>query len=249
MKISFEMAMAIAIAVAAISDKMVYRLPGGQDIASGRSSGWMTKYVAKVMDFIHNSHIKQNYLSILLLVAPLIVVLLLSQLLFSWFFGTIGKILFMSVILFYFLGNNKKEKGDNEFVRAHEHGFGILFWFALLGPVGALLYWFLIVNKKDDTIAEPANSHVNVGLMWLHAMAAWIPARITGFVYALVGNFSSGFNCWLGCIRTPTMPSKKVLTDCGQAATDASIESDEKNLVARAFIAWVVLSILIVIYK
>jgi len=243
------MAMMLAIAIAVMLDKWAEYIPGGEVVSRNRSTSWMANYTAKAIEMISNSHIKQNYIIIMLLLAPLIAILLLSQLLFCALFGTIGKILFKAAVLFYLLGNTSKEKGVGEFVSAHEHSFGILFWFALAGTIGALFYWFLIVSKKDDIINEFVNAHIREGIIWLHTLAAWIPARITGFIYALVGNFSRGFNFWLTCVRTPKMASNKVLTDCGRASTDASIESDEKNLVTRAYIAWTVLSIIIVLYK
>src|SRR5690606_7269479 len=105
------------------------------------------------------------------------------------------------------------------------------------------------VSKQSLIVMEPHNSNLHAALIKLHALAAWIPARITGFLYALVGNFSPGFKAWMNCATNPSKQSSQVLQECGEAAVDSATAGDDVRLVARAFIAWVVLSILIVVFK
>lgn len=129
-------------------------------------------------------------------------------------------------------------------ITAHEKMFGIIFWFVLLGTAGAVVYWLLINRKYIASNNVTTNSEGYIAA--LHALAAWVPARITCLIYALVGNFSTGFNCWLKCMQIVTMPSSKCLLDCGQAAllTTADDRDDIEHLVNRAFIVWIVFGIL-----
>jgi len=237
---------AIAIVIAVMIDRWVQYIPGGKIILQWRSINWLSVYVDKGMSLIANTGVTQGYLIIAALFAPLVLALLLLQLILVLLFGGIGKLLFVTLPLLYFLGNREIEGNESEFIVAHESSFGILFWFALLGPIGALMYWFIVALQKTNVTN---NQEVYKAFNFLHALAAWIPARITGFIYALVGNFTAGFNCWLTRMRIPTMQSSQLIQDCGEASVDASIIDDDKNLVTRAFIAWVVISILIVICK
>jgi AmpE protein len=238
----------LAIMIAVMIDRWVQYIPGGQYILRWRTTNWLNYYTTKIMVLLTNYGVTQGYLVIVLLFLPLVLILLLLKLILVLLFGGIGNLLFVTVPLLYFIGNREIEPGDSEFVVAHERSFGILFWFALLGPYGALMYWYFVAMQRT-AIAEQPNAESLAALNMLHAIAAWIPARITGFVYVLVGNFTAGFNCWMARMRTPSMQSSQFLADCGNAAVDASIAEDGKNLVVRAFIAWVVLSILIVVFK
>ncbi len=243
------MAAIISILIAALLDRYVQYVPGGQVIASCRSTSWMNTYIAKVASQLDKINIKQSYVIILSMFLPLCIGLFLTKLIFVYLLKNVGATLFFTLTLFYFLGNRDTEEHSTHFVLVHEAGFGVLFWFAVFGPTGALLYWFLVVSKQTAYANDPSNMNLRVSLLWLHALAAWIPVRITGFLYSLVGNFTPGFKCWLGCMQTPSMQSSKVLQDCGSAATDAATLGDDQNLVARAFVAWVVLCALIVAFK
>lgn len=237
----------LALIVAVLIDWWARHLPGGQFILRCRSVNWFSTYVTKMMELINHYKITRNYLVALAIYLPMVAALFLIQILFTKLFGATGSLLFVTFSLVYFLGNTDAGMQDSDFVQAHETSFAILFWFALLGPMGALTYWFLAVCKQNSAVTQAANPEINPVLEWVHAIAAWIPARITGFLYALVGNFTKGFNCWVKAMSNTKLPSSDVLNDCGIASTDATIENDSENLVERAFVAWAVLSIIIVV--
>jgi membrane protein required for beta-lactamase induction len=239
----------LALIVAVLIDWWARHLPGGQFILRCRTVNWFGTYVSKLMELVGHYKITNNYLVALALYVPLLAGLVLLQLLFSKMLGPTGNLLFLIITLVYFLSNKDLNNNDSEFVQAHETSFAVLFWFAILGPVGALTYWFLAVFKQVCGGLQDDNASLYKTLNWLHAMAAWIPARITGFIYALVGNFTRGFNSWLQAMRSPNLPSSDFLIDCGNAATDPTVADDGANLVERAFIAWVVISIILVMIK
>lgn len=179
---------------------------------------------------------------------PLCIALFLVKLLFGLMLGSLGNLIFIAITLFYFLGFRQN---DNEhtsvFVITHEQSFGVLFWFAILGPTGALIYWFLVLAQQTSIMQESSNDYLLQGLKLLHALAAWIPTRITAFLYALVGNFDPGFKTWMVSMRNPKLPSSQVLESCGFASAAATTDGDNERLVTRTFVAWVVLIILIVL--
>lgn len=237
----------ISLVVAAMADKYAKDLPGAPFIERCRSSAWLHTYLSKCLALLHKIGIQQTYLITLAMFIPLCILLFITKLIFGAFFGSLGNLVFLSLTLFYFLGN--REIGADQYVAAHETSFGILFWFALLGQTGALLYWFLVTAEQAPVVTGSNHVDLRTTIGRVHALAAWVPARITGFIYALVGNFTPGFSCWMACMQNPGQQSSQVLQECGRAAVDASISRDDERLVKRSFVAWVVLAVVMVEFR
>jgi membrane protein required for beta-lactamase induction len=77
-------------------------------------------------------------------------------------------------------------------VDAHDRLFAVLFWFALLGPVGAVLYRSVAVlyQQRRET-GEFGDS-----VAWLYALLVWVPARLVALGYALSGHFDAAVEGW-----------------------------------------------------
>lgn len=211
-----------------------------------------------------------DVLNIVLVLSPIVLLVALLNgliMLLDGAIGLIGSILFSTSILYYLLfattpaaeAEAKAEAGivvDTDevsdkaiLIDGHERMFANIFWFILLGPAGACFYWLLINKKNIDAHYAFNSKKFKAYLGTLHALAAWIPARITGLIYALVGNFITGFECWLQCMQKLNMKSSQVLTDCGKAALcfdeATDVAQTTTHLVNRAFIGWVILGIFI----
>jgi adenosylcobinamide-phosphate synthase len=74
--------------------------------------------------------------------------------------------------------------------------FGALFWFAVLGAPGALLY--RLANTLDAMWGYRTSRYERFG--WAAAriddVLNYLPARLTALTYALVGNFEGAWRCW-----------------------------------------------------
>jgi len=74
--------------------------------------------------------------------------------------------------------------------------FGALFWFALLGAPGALLY--RLANTLDAMWGYRTPRYERFG--WAAAriddVLNFLPARLTAFTYALCGRFDGALRCW-----------------------------------------------------
>lgn len=71
--------------------------------------------------------------------------------------------------------------------------YGVLFWFVLLGPVGAVLF------RAASILARRwSNTEGRFGLFALKAfhVVNWLPARLTALTYAIAGNFEDATFCW-----------------------------------------------------
>ena len=77
-------------------------------------------------------------------------------------------------------GDRPRELGEL-FVESHERLFGVLIWFFLLGPAGGVLYR---VGRRMPQ-AWGANSE---SAERLHALLAFVPARITTAMFAAAGS-------------------------------------------------------------
>ena len=98
-------------------------------------------------------------------------------------------------------------------IQANNRLFAVIFWFVVLGPVGAWAYRVTDLMRRravfnatreeapDDGEAAPADA--GDGLLHaagqLHGWLAWIPARLTAIGYGLAGSFPSATTAW----RTP----------------------------------------------
>ena len=81
------------------------------------------------------------------------------------------------------------------FRNAQRRWFGVLFWFLLLGPVGALLYRLVAIAAEGDaTHLLPADTVA--GARGLLAVLDWPVAQLMTLSMALVGNFDAVFNAW-----------------------------------------------------
>jgi membrane protein required for beta-lactamase induction len=81
------------------------------------------------------------------------------------------------------------------FIQSHERLFGVLLWFFAAGPAGAVFYRLasrmprFLHETQPETPAEES-------AVALHAAAAWIPARLTAFLFGLAGSLDQALRRW-----------------------------------------------------
>lgn len=78
--------------------------------------------------------------------------------------------------------------------RAHYGLFAPIFWFAILGPGGAVLYRLSHLIKLEWRPFEDSafNRFSLQAFQWLD----WLPARFTAACFAVVGDFEDAIFCW-----------------------------------------------------
>jgi len=95
---------------------------------------------------------------------------------------------------------------EHALLAAHRHVFGVFFWFVVLsslglGPAGAVLYRMAEFASrywafKSRTVGAPVNERLLELSQRLFGLIDYIPARLTAFGFAVVGNFEEAVNCW-----------------------------------------------------
>ena len=95
-------------------------------------------------------------------------------------------------------------------IQSNNRLFAVIFWFIVLGPVGAWAYRVTDLMRRravfkaarneavtDD--GEESEDSVLTAAGSLHGWLAWIPARLTAFGFGLAGSFDGAKSAW----RTP----------------------------------------------
>jgi adenosylcobinamide-phosphate synthase len=95
---------------------------------------------------------------------------------------------------------------EHSLLAAHRHVFGVFFWFVALstfglGPAGAVLYRLAELASrywaiKGRNMGAPVNERVMGLSQQLFNLLDHVPARLTAFGFAVVGNFEEAVTCW-----------------------------------------------------
>lgn len=88
--------------------------------------------------------------------------------------------------------------GIEEILRgAYQHLFGVIIWFVLFGPGGALLYRLCqILSLKWGELDEREFGDFGKVAARVFAWMEWIPLHITAISFAIVGDFEDAMYCW-----------------------------------------------------
>lgn len=146
---------------------------------------------------------------------------------------------------------------------AFERLFAVLFWFILLGIPGALLFRLSAFyaeqsrNGDGDAMAE----------RWLWLLE-WLPVRVMGFSFAIVGNFAGCYRAWRQCLTCRERDTAEVLEaylegalggiDAGECSAGVEVAEGQRvcgaqleglqALLSRALLLWITLMALAVLF-
>jgi adenosylcobinamide-phosphate synthase len=97
-------------------------------------------------------------------------------------------------------------------IRSHRHVFGVMAWFAVLGPVGAIGYR-LAALLADRWGAGQGSEGSAYGQFAKRAFDVidWLPVRLTAFGFAMTGDFMGAAECWRAQAATWRSRSQGIL--------------------------------------
>jgi len=141
---------------------------------------------------------------------------------------------------------------EGVFVRAHERLFGPVFWLAVLGPVGPVLF------RLGHLCREFAAQHANAGPGFSGAvetfnwLTAWLPARGAALSFALVGRFVESFHGWNAARGFFSESQRAVLIGAGMGALGLPVSREDvdiledtlreaRSLIIRSAMIWIAL--------
>lgn len=143
------------------------------------------------------------------------------------------------------------------FVQANNRLFGVVFWFALLGPFGAVLFRLGDLLRREALLraarADAPSEALGLAAdcQRLHGVLAWAPSRLLALTYGVAGSFEESFAGWRAYLRDESDhffdENDRLLVHAGRGALGArwSDAPDEAartrhavDLVRAAFYAW-----------
>jgi AmpE protein len=89
------------------------------------------------------------------------------------------------------------------FVQANNRLFGVIFWFMILGPMGAWMFRVMDMMRRRayfeagrDGVVDAEEMVFLRATMRLHWLLAWLPSRLLALGYALAGSFEEAVADW-----------------------------------------------------
>ncbi|MDH5436758.1 MAG: regulatory signaling modulator protein AmpE [Gammaproteobacteria bacterium] len=142
-----------------------------------------------------------------------------------------------------------------------ERIFGVIFWFIILGPVGAVLFRAGSLLSATVARSEEEREGFAKAVARLNGILNWLPARLTALGFAVMGNFEDALHNWQ--IRSAELESdwidssKEALVASGMGALRlvSPVEGDDvqaselpisavraaMGLVWRTLVVWIVI--------
>ena len=108
-------------------------------------------------------------------------------------------------------------------VHANDRLVAIMFWFALLGPVGVVMFRGSTLLKEETVLVPDKFTHSVHDLFWV---MNWIPARLCIIGYALAGNFIDTVSYWRSINDFWTRDSDELLVASGNGALRQDVRID-----------------------
>lgn len=143
------------------------------------------------------------------------------------------------------------------FRQFNEGLFAVLFWFVLLGPLGAVLYRVIALIYEHGSKAGNPSAALAESAKLCQTVLDWIPIRLLGLGYALMGNFMKSFDYWMRHVLTSPMTNDEFAMQTGLLAIDSHVEDSDVSdltenksaldLVYRTLIVYLVVLALLVI--
>ncbi len=145
------------------------------------------------------------------------------------------------------------------FVEANERLYGVILWFVLLGPLGALLYRFANLLKSDY---QETQSSLADAVRRLHHILNWPSVRLLALGNALSGNMVAALGAWRDKEALSLTVNEDVVIASGRAALQYPADRvstgdgevgkshwirEARSLINRTLIVWLALLGLITI--
>jgi AmpE protein len=221
----------------------------------------LERYIA-LIKWIFKKWPLKGYLGVFIVLLPIVTFVgIIYFALFKVYYGVLA-FLFSVIVLLYCLGSfdfhkviesmdvsdksNRKKYIAAIYMQGNRNIFAVIFWYALLGPIGAVLYRvnsLLICHSEMDGTKHAAEI--------IEQLLEWMPVRLMALSSALVSHFVEVINCWLKYVLTGLKGNMAILAECGFVAfgVDKNSEQDEIenvsnkviNLIDRALALWLVI--------
>lgn len=217
-----------------------------------RRFDWVSPYyhwLVNKVEYLSKCH---GFVSLLIVVLPVVVVV---SLLFAFTYhllGVLGYTVLNLALLWYCADGRDLQKEPYEnvsaqdlFMRTYADLFAILFWYFVFGPVGLTLYVTIAwLRQHIEGLSENKPEALLFYLVKAQGVLDWVPVRLLGLSYALVGHFGAVFKPWMAELLKGLRDEQSQLSDWGKAAisgSDADKKDDAIAIIDRSLLVWLVI--------
>lgn len=138
------------------------------------------------------------------------------------------------------------------FTAANQRIFTVLFWFAIFGPMGALLYRLIATSAVSEGQQE---EKVNQAAFLVKQILEWLPIRFFAFLFALSGHFAQVYQAYRRYFSLRLQQNDVLLREAGLAGIGyddekSKLEVDANqaiNLIDRSLVIALVLILIMVL--
>ena len=231
--------------------------------AFSRENHWLYAYYSSFFEKFPKILDSPGWLILLVLILPVIFIFLLFYFILIHAFGWIAEFLLSLILVWFSIDARDLKKsisGVTEpsvlFVEVYEHLFAIIFWFLiffylqmtpifLVYPMLIALRHYMQAVSKTSSSNSSASSQYNL-LIWsqyLIGILDWIPIRLLGLSFALVGKFTAVFNPWCRELTSGIRTDQILIAEWGIAALEEKqsyVFEAAIRLIDRALVLWLI---------
>ena len=195
------------------------------------------EFFRRVRDSVPSDNLRYGVAVVL----PTLLLLWLTLVIEGWLFGLVYLMLCLAVMLFsidvidveVLIDDHRirlinQDESDGTFVGKVTYEFfksiiPAVFWFLILGPAGALFY--ALTDRYQGQLGDDEKDY---SLIWeiLYWME-WIPARVTGLIFAFLGEFRRGFAALLDTFSDTETSHATILSNV--LRDSIAVESDDET--------------------
>lgn len=213
---------------------------------------WFDQYCLSVKNALATRNLLTSPALLLAFIAiPIPLLAFIIYMLFqNLLFGLIG-LLFNIAVLFYCIGPQNPFYPENTesspepaavvigayFSAVNTQLFAVIFWYVIAGPIAALFYRLITLSQHTPGVDAWAQRSTDI--------LEWIPARLSAFLYLLVGNFQSGLKPFTRLALASPEQNHQLLSECGLHALRTGESDDGKMPAAETLIEHALIVLLV----
>jgi len=241
---------------------------------------WASHYFQWMNSKVKSITTGHGLVGVAILVVPIVLIAAIVFGIAYGFFGLLGVGILQLVLVWYCLDARDIEKEPFEkatsetiLLTSYRNLFANLFWYGFFGPVGLVLYVVVgrlspVIPKSlpaastssaenegeadQDPLEQPQKSDGSLHeyLMKIQGVLDWVPVRLLGLSFALVGHFAAVFKLWLQKLFHGVSDVQSLVVEWGQAALKLDTEEGSPlapaiHLVDRSLLVWLVVNFLL----
>ena len=161
-----------------------------------------------------------------IVILPLLLIYILIAFFTYYLLAIVGYYFLMVVVLWYCIDVRPLDTENvaqltvcEVLINAYRHIFALIFYLLILGSTGVVLYT-LVVSLRHHLERHSLEEDNNLFLVAskMEGILDWIPVRLLGITFALVGHFSATFKQWCSCVYTGIASARQQIIDYGLTA-------------------------------